>query len=361
VGANGTVRFSGLTINAASSVTLTIVVTVTNTASFTNTATVTPGLPVDPVSGNNSSAPQGTTVTPRPTTANAGPDQPASSLCGLTNTTLAGNTPSIGTGRWSVFSGTGGSFANSNNPTTTFSGNAGTSYTLRWTISNPPCSDSTADVSISFPANTIAADAGPDQNICANSATLAGNNPGANSGTWTLISGTGSIVDPTNPSTLVTNLSIGTNIFRWTVIQPSCSPSSNDVAIVVDNTPPTPSCPGNFSVTNTPGLCGTNVTYTVGASDNCTVVSTNQLAGLTNGAFFPVGKTTNVFVFADAVGNTNICTFVVTVKDMEAPVLATPAGSDHTTNCPSEPFFTAPTFNDVCKGAVTPTQSRRPI
>jgi hypothetical protein len=38
---------------------------------------------------------------------------------------------------------------------------------------------------------------------------------------------------------------------------------------------------------------GTNVTFTVGASDNCTVVSTNQLAGLTNGAFFPVGKTRN--------------------------------------------------------------------
>ena len=62
----------------------------------------------------------------------------------------------------------------------------------------------------------------------------------------------------------------------------------------------------------------------IGASDNVGVVSTNQTAGLPSGALFPVGKTTNTFVVADAAGNTNTCTFVVTVRDTQPPVITCP-------------------------------------
>lgn len=86
-------------------------------------------------------------VTVAPTVAVAGDDQ--LSLCGA-STTLAANTPTVGTGAWSIQSGAGGSFGNASSPTSTFSGNAGTTYTLRWTISNPPCTASTSDVVIEF-------------------------------------------------------------------------------------------------------------------------------------------------------------------------------------------------------------------
>src|SRR5690606_7760234 len=39
---------------------------------------------------------------------NAGPDQTGSGMCGITSTTLAANTPTEGTGSWSIVSGTGG-------------------------------------------------------------------------------------------------------------------------------------------------------------------------------------------------------------------------------------------------------------
>ena len=93
------------------------------------------------------------TVNVVPTTSSAGLDQRGSATCGLTSVTLGGNTPTIGTGKWTVISGTGGSFALDTDPTTTFSGTAGTAYTLRWTISNAPCATSTDDVDVNF--NTL--------------------------------------------------------------------------------------------------------------------------------------------------------------------------------------------------------------
>jgi hypothetical protein len=86
------------------------------------------------------------TCAPQPTQSNAGPDQ--LSLAG-TSAVLAGNTPTNGTGAWSVVSGTGGSFVNAASPTTTFNGAAGQFYTLRWTITTG-CGSSTNDVDISF-------------------------------------------------------------------------------------------------------------------------------------------------------------------------------------------------------------------
>ena len=81
-----------------------------------------------------------------PTTANAGADIVTS--CGATTATLAGNTPAVGTGQWSVVSGTA-TITTPGSPTSGVTGLAmpGTA-TLRWTISNPPCTASTDDVVI---------------------------------------------------------------------------------------------------------------------------------------------------------------------------------------------------------------------
>jgi uncharacterized protein (TIGR02145 family) len=89
-----------------------------------------------------------------PTTAAAGPDQ--NLPCGNTTTTLAGNTPTVGTGTWSVVSGT----ATITTPSSPTSGVTGLvvpgTATLRWTISNPPCTPSTDDVIITtcFPCGS---------------------------------------------------------------------------------------------------------------------------------------------------------------------------------------------------------------
>jgi len=89
-----------------------------------------------------------TGVVALPTTANAGPDIVATS-----NTiTMAANAPAVGTGQWSIASGTGGSFANVNSPTTTFTGTPSSVYSLVWTISNAPCPASTDTMIATMPA-----------------------------------------------------------------------------------------------------------------------------------------------------------------------------------------------------------------
>ena len=85
-----------------------------------------------------------------PDDSDAGPDQTDSSTCGLTQVNLAANNPSNGKGMWSVDSGTGGSFANASMYNTKFMGVQGTTYILKWTISNNPCTASSDTVQVSF-------------------------------------------------------------------------------------------------------------------------------------------------------------------------------------------------------------------
>ncbi|MFN8396637.1 MAG: hypothetical protein U0176_18575 [Bacteroidia bacterium] len=87
---------------------------------------------------------QSITVFRNPTVANAGPDQLS---CSAT-ATLAGNAPTYGSGAWSIVSGPG-TVTTPSSPTSTVTGLvSGTPTTLRWTISNGPCTASSDDVII---------------------------------------------------------------------------------------------------------------------------------------------------------------------------------------------------------------------
>ena len=85
---------------------------------------------------------------PQPTQANAGPDQ--LNVAGVT-ATMAGNTPTEGTGVWNIVSGANGIIAQPANPGSMFTGTNGTTYNLQWNISNS-CGTSSDDVTISFAA-----------------------------------------------------------------------------------------------------------------------------------------------------------------------------------------------------------------
>jgi hypothetical protein len=66
----------------------------------------------------------------------------------------------------------------------------------------------------------VDADAGADQDLCTpNTITSLEGSPVIFPaiGTWTLVSGTGTITDPNVPNTTVTDLGVGENVFSWTV------------------------------------------------------------------------------------------------------------------------------------------------
>lgn len=84
--------------------------------------------------------------------ASAGPDV---TVYG-TSTTIKGNTPPPGdTGHWVVISGAGGSFLDASSATTTFTGQVGVTYSLRWIISDGCSSISSEKIVKMLPPPTI--------------------------------------------------------------------------------------------------------------------------------------------------------------------------------------------------------------
>jgi gliding motility-associated-like protein len=77
------------------------------------------------------------------------------------------------------------------------------------------------------------ADAGENQTNCSDSITITGNTPLFGVGSWSLVSGSGIFQDSNSPSTLVTGLGVGNNVFRWTLPgSGSVPPTSDEVTII---------------------------------------------------------------------------------------------------------------------------------
>jgi len=120
---------------------------------------------------------------------------------------------------------------------------------------------------------------------------------------------------------------VGTTTVTYTATDASGNSSSCIFNVIVnDNEPPTISpCPANIAVISDPGLCGAAVFWALpNISDNCGIAS--QSSSHSPGDFFPLGTTTVVYTATDNAGLTVICSFDVTVADVENP---------NTTGCPA--------------------------
>lgn len=147
-----------------------------------------------------------------PTEANAGKD----TIVTADNTTLQGNIPLIGSGHWTLISGSA-AIANDTLYNTNVSSLGLGDNIFRWTISHNSCI-STDDVTITNYMSTET-NAGADQSICSGEAYVEGNEPTFGFGEWSVIKGTALFADPTSPLTKVTSLAQGENILRWSVWQ----------------------------------------------------------------------------------------------------------------------------------------------
>lgn len=155
-----------------------------------------------------------------PTTAAAGNDQTVCSSSAF----LDGNDPAIGTGEWSVVSGSG-VFTDNSIYNTEVNGLSTGANSFKWTITNGSC---TGEDNVVITYNTPpSVDAGSDDDICADNTTLAGNDPAPGTGEWTVISGSGIFADNTLYNTTVSGLDMGDNTFRWTVTEDGCSDQDN--------------------------------------------------------------------------------------------------------------------------------------
>jgi gliding motility-associated-like protein len=168
--------------------------------------------------------------------ANAGPDQ---TICVNFTNLSAKPADKIGEGAWSVITG-GGVFVEGNNPFTKVSNLAQGTNVLRWTVTTSLSgSTSTYDEVTIINNMPTKANAGAGESLCTNQINLNANVPASNGGigTWIRIGGTGVINDVLDAKSLVTNLSSGSNIFRWTIDNNGCI--SSDFVEIFNNTPTT--------------------------------------------------------------------------------------------------------------------------
>ena len=147
-------------------------------------------------------------------------------------TNLNGNTLENGqSGSWSIISGNA-IFEDSNAPNTFVSDlNIGENI-FEWIVS-AECSDEigSSQVIINVTPEPIA-NAGSDQELCENFANLNANTPQiGETGFWNIVTGNGDIQDPNNPNTIVSNLSLGNNIFEWMINSELCGDFSDQVNI----------------------------------------------------------------------------------------------------------------------------------
>src|SRR6185436_2710567 len=175
-------------------------------------------------------------------------------VCG-TGVTLAANPAVIGTGAWSIVSGGAGSFSAANSPTSGFTGTAGVTYVLQWTISNRVCASSSSTVTIKLDAAPTVSNAGTNQTVCGPFTTLNANAPAVGTGLWSIVSGAGgSFADASSRTSGFTGTPGVTYVLQWTISNGVCAPSSSTVSIQLDAAPTVSNAGGNQTV------CGTGVT-----------------------------------------------------------------------------------------------------
>lgn len=165
-------------------------------------------------------------------TANAGGDQ---NLISSATFMTASNLNAGESGYWTVMSGSG-QFVDITKPDSYVSSLQRGENLFKWTVLKGNCLDE--DLVIIYNGQSIVADAGLPQTVCSNQVELRANDPDGGVGSWSIApgpgNGSGVFASINSPRSLVSNLSPGRNVFRWTITYSSSS--TFDDVVIMNNT-----------------------------------------------------------------------------------------------------------------------------
>ena len=266
-------------------------------------------------------------------------------------TTLNATEVNVGIGEWSLLSGQG-NITDVNNNRSPFTDIGLGDNILQWKVYNSCASDSLQVTITRFEIPSVA-DAGITTAICSDNITLEAVSPLFGDGLWSVYQGSGTFSDPTNPTSSVSNLSIGKNILQWEVSN-ACGINTDTVTITVD-TPPSQAnageeetiCGGSIILQgNDPGAGYGEWTFVTGSgnintpSDSTSVV--NNLALGENILRWTVSNACNTSYADFIVNNVGDCEDEDSLRDVLiyfVPNSFTPDGDEH--NQVFQPIFTS--------------------
>jgi len=231
-----------------------------------------------------------------------------------TNYTLAGNTPTSGSGLWTA-SPTNANFVNDALPTSGVSNLPDGATTFTWTITNGACTHSdaviiTKDVEIQAEANTFSA-------VCENtSIQLGADDPTAGYGVWTSSDGSVTYDDESIFNATVSNLQTGSTTFTWSVQNGTCLTSDqvtvqNDILITATADTDEHICETSYTLAGNTPTSGSGL-WTASPTNANFVNDALPTSGVTN---LPDGATT--FTWTITNGACTHSDAVIITKDVE--------------------------------------------
>jgi gliding motility-associated-like protein len=274
-----------------------------------------------------------------PTIATVGSDQV---ICDGDTATLEGNTPTNGTGTWTIISGgAGATITDPNNPTTTVTGLPIGTTRLRWTISNGVCADYLAGMNITVnPKGQI--NKPNDQIVCNNAATsiafTSSNTDSITSYTWI------------NDNTAIGLGASGSGNLSFVATNITQNSISATITVTPTFTNGGTSCVGpseSFTITVNPSGQVNPIT----AQELCNGATTNAIAFSTTNPFGTTSYTwtnNNTSIGLGANGSGDIPPFTATntaTNPVIATITVTPTISDGTFSCAGTPVNFTITIN----------------
>ena len=152
---------------------------------------------------------------------------------------------------------------------------ATTAGTYTVTIKNSSnCSATTSGTSVTIITPPSIAKTGNTQYITTTTATMSANTPTIGTGTWSVLSGAGTFANVNSATTSVNGLSVGANVFEWTISNGTCPANSSSVTINVGT-----------------ALTAQTITGSANVQDNATgvIYSVQSTSGVTKTWVVPTG------------------------------------------------------------------------
>ncbi|MDA9555721.1 gliding motility-associated C-terminal domain-containing protein, partial [Pelobium sp.] len=218
-----------------------------------------------------------------------------------------------------------GTFTANNNGTVSYnplSASVSGAVSIRYTVNdNYGITSNVAKININEPVTANPANAGSDQLVnistVTGNTTLAGNAPANSTGQWTQISGPlgALIANPNSAITTVTNMPLGTYVFRWTLSATGQCVSSDDVQILVNAIPVAvnDNVAGTFNqplqiniISNDTDRDGNNT-----IDKKSVIIKSNPLHGT-----ITVDPTTGIVTYTPTNGYSGTDNFTYTIKDI---------------------------------------------